>query len=546
MVAREYYSGRLERLWLDVVDKPVCPLPMGENSLYVAYYASAEMGCHLALNWTLPNYLLDLFCEFRCQTNGVALPAGKGLIGALSANGLEHIPMVEKEEMRELAMRGGPYSPEEQVALLDYCQTDVDALVALLPEMASKISIDHALIRSRYMKAVARMESVGIPIDLPLLNRLQANWESIQDDLIENVDRDFGVYEGRTFKTDRFAQYLNRNQMAWPQLPSGGLDLQDKTFRSMAKSHPQIAPLRELRHSLGQMRLNEFKVGVDSRNRTLLSPFRSRTGRNQPSNSKFVFGSSVWLRGLIKPAEGWGIAYIDWSQQEFGIAAALSGDEAMKQAYASGDPYLEFAKLAGAVPADATKKSHPEQRALYKATVLAVQYGMGAESLAARIQQPVIVAKDLLRKHREAFRTFWQWSDGNVDYALLHKQLWTVFGWQIQVEGQPNPRSLANFPMQANGAEMLRIACILMTEAGIRVCAPVHDAVLIEAPLDELDDRVQQAQELMREASRQVLGDFELTTDADIYRYPERYRDEERGGPFWDRVMSLVSELETE
>ena len=87
---------------------------------------------------------------------------------------------------------------------------------------------------------------------------------------------------------------------------------------------------------------------------------------------------------------------------------------------------------------------------------------------------------------------------------------------------------------------MLRIACILMTEAGIRVCAPVHDAVLIEAPLEELDDRVQQAQELIREASRQILGDFELTTDADIYRYPDRYRDEERGGAFWDKVMSLL------
>ena len=44
--------------------------------------------------------------------------------------------------------------------------------------------------------------------------------------------------------------------------------------------------------------------------------------------------------------------------------------------------------------------------------------------------------------------------------------------------------------MQANGSEMLRIVCILMMEAGIRVCAPVHDAVLIEAPLEELDDRV--------------------------------------------------------
>ena len=96
--------------------------------------------------------------------------------------------------------------------------------------------------------------------------------------------------------------------------------------------------------------------------------------------------------------------------------------------------------------------------------------------------------------------------------------------------------------MQANGAEMLRIACIRMTEAGIRVCAPVHDAVLIEAPLEELEARVQQAQDLMSEASRQVLGGFALTTDADIYRYPERYRDEERGGAFWDKVMGLLPE----
>ena len=63
--------------------------------------------------------------------------------------------------------------------------------------------------------------------------------------------------------------------------------------------------------------------------------------------------------------------------------------------------------------------------------------------------------------------------------------------------------------MQANGAEMLRISCILMTKAGIRVCAPVHDAVLIEAPLEELDDRVKQAQGLMSEASKQVLDDLQ-------------------------------------
>ena len=148
MVAREYYSGQLQRLWLDGVAKPVCPFSLGENNLYVAYYASAEMNCHLVLDWSLPDYLLDLFCEFRCQNNGLSLPVKNNLLGALSLHGLEHISLVEKDEMRELALRGGPYTNAERLALLDYCQTDVDALVALLPKMAPEISIDHALILS--------------------------------------------------------------------------------------------------------------------------------------------------------------------------------------------------------------------------------------------------------------------------------------------------------------------------------------------------------------------------------------------------------------
>ena len=79
--------------------------------------------------------------------------------------------------------------------------------------------------------------------------------------------------------------------------------------------------------------------------------FVPRSGRNQPSNTRFIFGPSVWLRGLIKPPPDHGVAYIDWAQQEFGIAAALSGDQAMQAAYRSGDCYLAFGKQAGAHPA---------------------------------------------------------------------------------------------------------------------------------------------------------------------------------------------------
>src|SRR6476659_9940813 len=122
----------------------------------------------------------------------------------------------------------------------------------------------------------------------------------------------------------------------------------------MARAHPAVASLRELRSALSDLRLNDLAVGGDGRNRTILSAFRARTGRNQPSNSRFIFGPAVWLRSLIKPPPGHAVAYVDWSQQEFGIAAALSGDHNMQAAYQSGDPYLAFAKQAGAVPADAT------------------------------------------------------------------------------------------------------------------------------------------------------------------------------------------------
>jgi DNA polymerase I-like protein with 3'-5' exonuclease and polymerase domains len=297
--------------------------------------------------------------------------------------------------------------------------------------------------------------------------------------------------------------------------------------------------MHDLRHALGEMRLNTLAVGPDGRNRVLLSAFAARTGRNQPSNSRFIFGPAVWLRGLIQPGPGRAVAYVDWEQQEFGIAAALSGDPAMMEAYRSGDPYLAFAKQAGAVPADATKKTHGPTRDLFKAAVLAVQYGMGEVSLAQRIGQPVARARELLGLHRQTYPTYWSWSEAAVNHAMLRGRLHTVFGWEVHVGAEANPRSLANFPMQANGAEMLRLACSLATEGGIEVCAPVHDAILVEGPADSIEAVVSGTQAVMRQASEVVLGGFPLRTDAKVVCHPDRYMDE-RGRRMWDTVLGLL------
>jgi hypothetical protein len=385
------------------------------------------------------------------------------------------------------------------------------------------------------------MEDAGVPIDMDMLMLFRRQWDLIKLDLVSSMDATFGVFDGLTFKLDRFEDYLIRNGIPWPVTDGGRLALDDDTFRDQAKTYPQISPLRELRHALSEMKLEKLAVGRDGRNRAMLSPFRSRSGRNQPSNNRFVFGPSVWLRGLIRPAAGRAIAYVDWSQQELGIAAALSSDPALRRAYQSGDPYLEFAKMAGAVPATATKKSHPAERSAYKVCMLATQYGMSEHGLAAKLNKPVAFARNLLRRHRETFPTFWRWSQQQVDTAMLTGGLQTVFGWKIHTVGGDNPRSLANFPMQANGAEMMRLACCLATEAGVTVCCPVHDAILIEGDVYRIDEAVELTQSIMREAGRIVLDGFDLESDAKVVRYPDRYSDEDRGREMWDRVVRLAT-----
>ncbi len=98
--------------------------------------------------------------------------------------------------------------------------------------------------------------------------------------------------------------------------------------------------------------------------------------------------------------------------------------------------------------------------------------------------------------------------------------------------------------MQANGAEMLRLACCLATERGICVCAPVHDALLIEAPEAELETAVTMTQQAMAEASAAVLNGFKLRSEAKLFRYPDHYHDE-RGEQMWSIVWELVGKKES-
>jgi DNA polymerase I len=558
LVAHELRSAQAISLWRDEIGHQP-PYPTGRNTLFVSFVANAECACHLALGWPLPINVLDLSLAFRNLTNGRYTPEGKGLLGALRYYGLDTIGAKQKDAMQKRVMKGWPFTLEERRQILVYCASDVDALQRLLVRVLPEIDLGAALYHGEFAAISALMEHHGVPIDMTVFTQLAEEeiWRAVRDAMVPAIDTQYGVYVRNaagdwTFNMERFKAYLAREKIIWPCLETGKPNMRRKTFEEMSKGYPQLEQLRQLRHARDKMRKIKLAVGRDGRNRTVLWSFKAKTSRTQPKASQWIFSPAVWLRSLIKPEPEKAVAYIDWSAMEFLIAASLSDGHCgaintMLDMYHTGDPYLTFAKRVGAVPGGATKVSHAEVRDRYKNMLLAVQYGMSTETLAGRLGVSTFEAREMLNQHRELFAQYWQWSDDWVAYALQTGLMWTAFGWTCRTGIlEFNERSIRNWPIQATGADILRIACILATRHDIKVLAPVHDAVLIEAPMGQIDADVAIMREIMRRASRIVLnadasGTHELRTDVKIIRCPDRYSDR-RGDAIWAQVLELLAE----
>jgi hypothetical protein len=552
--ARELRTGRVVQRWLWGQPNPEPPFAVGPDVLVVAYAAQAEWGVHLACGWPLPTHVLDLYAEYCCLMSGFKVPTGQ--LAAMSNFGIPHMGTQHKQDMRSLCIRGGPFSPDEARAVMTYCQEDVDGLAALFWAMEGHLHWPWALLRGRYTPAVALMEAVGMPLDHRLYAPLWGDRERICREYIAEKGATYGIYQDGTFNLAAFEAYLAREGiLGWPRTEkTGRLKTDEKTFEEMVDIYPQLRGLYELRLILSQLKGGSgLSIGMDGRNRTSLMPWGTSTGRNAPSTTKFIFGKSIAFRHLIQPEEGMALAYLDYEQQEFAIGGVLSGDKNMIQAYGfddpHADPYLAFGKQAGLLPADATKQSHGDLRDLIKVLVLAIGYGMGAESLARRINRPVPFARKLLNLYWHVYSTYGRWLDLVQNQGMMTSHLRTVFGWRVNVPQDTErrtpgniARSLRNFLSQAHGAEMLRLACCLVTELGIRVVAPVHDALMIEAPAAEIEAAVAKTKRAMEEASQVVLNGFTLRVEHKIVRHPDHYWDK-RGTESWVDLMRVLKRV---
>jgi DNA polymerase-1 len=555
LFAKEHRTGReisMRRAQLLACTK--APFDTGPDTLVTSYSIVAELSCFRVLRWPLPTNLLCTYFETSAAINGLDITGltekRPKLVEACELFGIPHIDAADKARIINTILTKDEYSPEEWCEIDAMNRRDVGQEAALFNRIAPTIDLPAALFRGRYAKAVVAMEHNGIPIAADYLAELQKQWQALRRFYVRRDDH-FGLYdEEGSFREDRLETLVKaREWTTWPRTPTGRPETRSATIGKQARHHPELRPLQKLRDTVAELRLGAFinTVGADGASRCPLMPFWTRTGRNQPRGRDKVFLLSLpsWTHGIIRPPPGWGIAGLDWSAQEIGIGAGLSGDPALIADFQAGDPHIRFAIRAGLAPPGANKDSHRAIRDAVKPVSLGVSYGLSKFGAAAATGRSLLWAADTLTSHRHAYPVFAQWQQNTVAQAQFDGRIVSPLGWPMAVHAGTSRRTLLNYLHQAGGADCMRLAAIAAHEAGIHIIAPAHDAFWIAAPLGELDDAIATMQAIMLRAGRAVAGIDVPVEVAAVVRYPQCLGDvrkpDAKGQAMWDEIKGLLA-----
>jgi len=559
---------RSYKYWLK--DKKSFQTPFDfDETLLISYNAIAEVGSHLALLHGRPQNVFDCYVETARLHKPMRM--GKGALTLLSTAqhyGIEDkMSEAEKEDNLDLILRRNnykdlpfEYSKEEQKQILKYCEADTKLLrevfIKQVCEIEQKLNLKteedfqgelwRILNRGYAVGCVAQVERNGIPIDTTLVSKFNKYWPVVKNNLIKEVNQEIDVFnDDQTVSFEKFNQLIRRNNLdrKWPRMKTGNFTTNKKVIKQNLNNE-DISKFNELRNLQNMTKLTNYEPSGDGRVRTNFNMFGTVTSRASPSSSKYVFSASKWARNFIRPSYGNWLVYLDYSSQEPGVMGYLSGDENLIKAYHSGDIYLHTAKLFGMAPEDATKKSHPKERAIFKVLYLANSYGQGPLAVAEALKCSVARAKELQNKYRKVYNKYFTWNDGIIEAGLTNKYLTTNYGWQRHInnlftvkDGKKKHihKSLMNWPIQSHGAEILRMALMDLTDNYFKVVALVHDAVMLEIPIPEFQQRLEEAKQIMVDASVKVVGG-PIRVDQDIIKTNYKQLDE-NGKPNKDQLL---------
>ena len=206
------------------------------------------------------------------------------------------------------------------------------------------------------------------------------------------------------------------------------------------------------------------------------------------------------VREAFIAAPGHRIVSADYSQIELRIMAHLSGDEGMRRAFAQGED-IHRATAAEVFGLDAREVTS-EQRRYAKTINFGLIYGMGAYGLSQSLGIEQKAARDYIDRYFSRFAGVRSYMEQTKARAAEQGYVETVFGRRLylpEIRGGSGPRrsgaerQAINAPMQGTAADLIKLAMIAVQDAldreqrATKMIMQVHDELVLEAPLDEVD-----------------------------------------------------------
>jgi DNA polymerase I len=561
LCALDILSSRRIELWLD--PPPPCPFRMARDVLFIMFAADADVEPFITLGWPAPLRIIDPRVEWMRVENGAARywdQARKqkkvfSLIDAKRAFHLSGIDEAEKRRWQERAAEGPPFTEAEKQGLIRYCHSDVDLTVAFLralwepAELGDERTFAQARIRGRSMAAFARSSLAGLPIDYATHDLIRDQAAAVRAGLVKDNRVRLPM-----FRPDGSLSHKRLNGWAnnlgllpmWPRTAGGNLlATKEEILGELAGAVPEVFEFLSFKQLLRQLQKLDLPIGDDGYARTSLFPLSTMTSRNAPSGRAFILAQSRALRPLIQPHPGRAIAVLDYSAQELRYAAFQSGDTDLRATTEAGDPYFGLAETARLTVEGDTPETNPDARETGKVISLAMLYGAGAGLLVSKGLDEQL-AHAVLTAQRRKYARFYRWSDALAQAAHQGQRLTTRLGWQLRFRpGSDIPapdRTGRNFPMQAGGAEIMRLVMIRATERGFRV-TPLHDGFTIEEPDSAIERRTREFEALMLQAALDIVGAV-IPVKIQIVRHPDRYPVKPGEQALFDRIVHLARAAE--
>ena len=404
-------------------------------------------------------------------------------------------------------------------------QVRAGRLAAALHPLADKLrraldeSGETALLTDMEMplsRLLTQMETVGIAADARVLDELSAELgadvEAARDGAWAAAGREVNLSSPKQLQEILFDHFglpkTKKTKTGYTTNADALADLWAKTEESGGAGHDFLGFLLTHRDRIKLKQMVDSlsaTVASDSRIHTTFSQVAAATGRlassdpnlqNIPARS----ADGMRIRGAFVAGQGYeSLMSADYSQIEMRLMAHLSGDEALIEAFNSGeDLHRTMASMVFGTPvAEVTG----EERSRIKATSYGLAYGLSSYGLAAQLGIPVPEAAALRERYFERFGKVRDYLEGLVAQARADGYTQTMFGRRRYLPDlrstnrqrrEMAERAALNAPIQGSAADIVKIAMMdvaaALSEAGLasRLLVQIHDELLLEvAPGEE-------------------------------------------------------------